>query len=99
MLFRSSLLYNKFIREEEAKIIEYIGYYCPHPLEDNLILKIKFNDKIKETEINGILIDNGLVHIQNILDTINKKWIDISKLDKKLLNNKLIEEVEEYLSL
>ena len=94
-----SLLYNKFIREEEAKIIEYIGYYCPHPLEDNLILKIKFNDKIKETEINGILIDNGLVHIQNILDTINKKWIDISKLDKKLLNNKLIEEVEEYLSL
>lgn len=93
-----SLFYNKFVREEEGKIIEYIGYHCPHPLDDILILKIKFNKKIKETEINGIIIDEGLVHIQNNLDNINKKWIEISKLNKKLLDNKLIEEVKEYLS-
>tara|TARA_Y100001970_G_scaffold294318_1_gene450459 strand:+ start:10658 stop:11842 length:1185 start_codon:yes stop_codon:yes gene_type:complete len=88
-----SLFYNQFVREEEGKVIEYIGYHCPHPLEDILILKIKFNEKIKETEINGIVIDKGLVHIQNNLDNINKQWIQISKLD-----NKLIEEVKEYLS-
>lgn len=93
-----SLFYNKFIREEKGKVIEYIGYHCPHPLEDNLIIKIKFNENIKESEINGIIIDDGLVYIQNILDTINKKWIETSALDKKLLDNKPIEEVEDYLS-
>jgi DNA-directed RNA polymerase subunit L len=88
-----SLFYNKFIRENEGKVIEYIGYNCPHPLEDDLILKIKFNNKIKESELNGIIIDDGLVFIQNYLDNINKKWIEFSKL-----NNKSIEEVNEYLS-
>lgn len=87
-----SLFYNKFIREEESKIIEYIGYHCPHPLEDILIIKIKFNESIKNTEINKIFI-NGLVKIQEDFDKINKEWINFSELNKQS-----IEEVKEYLS-
>ena len=85
-----SLFYNEFIREDNKKVIEYIGYKCPHPLENILILKIKFNEKIKENEINKIVIE-GIVNIQKELDDLIKKWIYISNLNKKLI------EVSEYM--
>ena len=85
-----SLFYNEFIRNGNKKIIEYIGYKSPHPLEEILILKIKFNEDIKESQINKVVID-GLVNIQTDMDDLIKKWIDISKLDKNII------EISEYI--
>ena len=85
-----SLFYNEFIRNGNKKIIEYIGYKSPHPLEEILILKIKFNEDIKESQINKVVID-GLVNIQKDMDDLIKKWIDISKLDKNII------EISEYI--
>jgi len=85
-----SLFYNEFIRNGNKKIIEYIGYKSPHPLEEILILKIKFNEDIKENQISKVVIE-GLVNIQTDMDDLIKKWIDISKLDKKII------EISEYI--
>ena len=85
-----SLFYNEFIRNGNKKIIEYIGYKSPHPLEEILILKIKFNEDIKESQISKVVIE-GLVNIQTDIDDLIKKWIDISKLDKNII------EISEYI--
>jgi len=85
-----SLFYNEFVRNGNKKIIEYIGYKSPHPLEEILILKIKFNEDIKENQISKVVIE-GLVNIQTDMDDLIKKWIDISKLDKKII------EISEYI--
>lgn len=85
-----SMFYNYYIREDEKKTIDFVGYNCPHPLDNILHVKIKFNESIKENEINKIFID-GIVKIQKDLDNINTKWIDFSKINKNLI------EVAEYL--
>ncbi len=85
-----SLFYNQFIRSGQKKVIEFIGYKCPHPLEEILILKIKFNDEINDNEINKIVIE-GIVNIQKELDNLIKEWIEISNLNTKLI------EVSEYI--
>jgi|TARA_B110000259_G_C14030335_1_gene406390 DNA-directed RNA polymerase subunit L len=86
-----SLFYNEFIRNNKGKIIEFIGYNCPHPLEELLIIKIKFNEIIKEEEINNIFIE-GLVKIQTEIENINNSWIKTSNLNTKLI------EVDDFLN-
>lgn len=85
-----SMFYNYYIREDEKKIIEFVGYNCPHPLDNILHIKIKFNESIAENEVNKLFID-GIVKIQKDLDDMNKKWIEFSSINKKLI------EVAEYL--
>lgn len=38
------MIYNMEIRENEKTDLEYIGYYQPHPLDNKMILKIKFKN-------------------------------------------------------
>ena len=35
-----ALFYNIFIREDNKSVIEYVGYNCPHPLENSMIIKL-----------------------------------------------------------
>lgn len=86
-----SILYNIHIRENEKKDINFIGYKCPHPLENTLIINIRFTNNINSTEVNAIF-RKGITDIQDILDNINKKWIDKSKVDKN------IKEISDYIS-
>ena len=79
-----SMFYNYYIIEDNKKKIEFIGYNCPHPLDNILHIKIKFNESIKENDINKIFID-GIVKIQVFLDKINKKWINFSGLNQKII--------------
>lgn len=86
-----SILYNIHIRENEKKDINFIGYKCPHPLENTLIINIRFTNNINSNEVNAIF-RKGITDIQDILDNINKKWIDKSKVDKN------IKEISDYIS-
>ena len=74
-----SLFYNKFIRDDEKKNINYIGYYCPHPLENSCIIKVKLTDN--DSDIN-IIFRKGLLEIQNIIKDIIDDWIQFSKINK-----------------
>ena len=79
-----SLFCNFYIREDDKKTIEFVGYNCPHPLDNVVHITIKFNQSINENEINKIFID-GIVKIQKLLESINNKWIDFSNLNKKII--------------
>ena len=89
-----SLMYNKYVREERKNLIKFIGYRCPHPLENHLFIRLQINNENedfknktnqeKEKLINKIFID-GCEEIQNDLNNINKKWIEFSKIKKELI--------------
>jgi len=85
------LCYNKFIREENKELIKYIGYRCPHPLENQMFIRIQLNSdnkdfkdktyEIKEKLMNKIFI-NACEDIQTYLTDINKTWLKFCKIDK-----------------
>ena len=81
-----SLFYNIFIRKGEKKIIEYVGYNCPHPLENYMVIRIKLNKEQKSKNINKIFID-GLEEIQKTLRKLNKEWLKFTKLTNKYSND------------
>ena len=81
-----ALFYNIFIRKDNKQVVEYIGYKCPHPLENNMIIKIKFKNDEKNENIKKIFID-GLEDIQVELNTLKKKWLKFSGLSSKYSND------------
>ena len=42
-------IFNNFVRNE--KIVDYVGYVQPHPLEDTIVFKIRFYDEMTDDEI------------------------------------------------
>jgi|TARA_B110000238_G_C16098975_1_gene427382 DNA-directed RNA polymerase subunit L len=74
-----SLIFNKYIRNDNKKIISYIGYYCQHPLDDNMFIKIKLtndNDNINK------IFKEALLYIQEEIKEIIQIWIEFSDLNK-----------------
>jgi len=69
-----SLLFNNFIRENDKNDINYIGYNCPHPLENKMIIKVKFTNDIIIDECRKIFI-GGLGDIKKLLNSLQKDSI------------------------
>jgi len=69
-----SLLFNNFIRENDKKDINYIGYNCPHPLENVMIIKIQFTNDITIDECRTIFI-GGLGDIKKLLNSLKRDCI------------------------
>jgi DNA-directed RNA polymerase subunit L len=68
-----SLIYNKHFRNPD-NVLDYIGYYQSHPLDDIMYLKIKFNDNI---DLNTFLNDSCLdivKYLENISDQITQDF-------------------------
>lgn len=61
-----AILLNKYVRD--TKILEYIGYSVPHPLENTFILKIKFTNDTSIKEVGEFMIRS----IREIVDELNK---------------------------
>ena len=70
-----SLIYNNEIRENKNTILEYIGYYQPHPLDTKMVLKIKIKD---DTPLTEFLVSCNKQIIKH-LETIEQKWLEVSK--------------------
>ena len=81
-----ALFYNIFIRKDNKQVVEYIGYKCPHPLENNMIIKIKFKNDEPNENIKKIFID-GLEEIQVQINSLKKKWLKFSGLSSKYSND------------
>jgi DNA-directed RNA polymerase I and III subunit RPAC1 len=81
-----ALFYNIFIRKDNKEVVEYIGYTCPHPLDNNMLIKIKFKKDEPNENIKKIFID-GLEDIQVELNTLKKKWLKFAGLSSKYSND------------
>lgn len=79
------LIYKRHFQKTNtvSKQLEYIGFYQPHPLDNLMYIKIKFNADIKtDKESTKIfMIDEVRKNIADI-HIILKEWISFSGLDK-----------------
>jgi len=66
------IIYNKEIRENPSKtLLEYIGYHQPHPLDNKMVLKVKYSTSVDLAEFLSS-------HVTSIIDDITKlkdKWM------------------------
>jgi DNA-directed RNA polymerase subunit L len=65
------LIYNKEIRSDPATQLEYIGYYQPHPLDNKMILKLKFKTNVDIP----VFLANNIDSIVNDIITLKEKWM------------------------
>jgi len=75
-------LYNKYVRDEKAAELEYIGYYCPHPLEPVAIVKTKFHPMFTEESV-GTWLVKALNELHNYVYRLCMEWVEFSQLDEK----------------
>lgn len=63
---------NEYIRKPSKYKLTYIGYYQPHPLESNIIMKIAFGES--KTDIDKFM--NALsASVISILEDMKREWI------------------------
>jgi DNA-directed RNA polymerase subunit D len=73
-----SLVYNMFIRnatpETKAYGLEYIGYYQPHPLESDVVFKVKFT-KEQSTKRLENFVHYACELLSNHVSALKAEWI------------------------
>jgi len=69
-----SIIHNRYIRnKDDNKKCSYVGYICPHPLIDELLIRFTLNTNDTQVFID-FFIDNCR-EIIKIIDDIKNKWI------------------------
>jgi DNA-directed RNA polymerase I and III subunit RPAC1 len=63
-----AMLYNIYIRDTDDNELSYIGYFKPHPLEDNIVIKVKAEKEAPK------LVQQGTRKIIEKLDDMLKEW-------------------------
>lgn len=66
-----SLVYNLYIRDKPT--IQYVGYYQPHPLENDVVIKLRHNE-ISTTEGVRRFVQEASDKIVTMLEEILKEW-------------------------
>jgi DNA-directed RNA polymerase subunit L len=75
-------------------ILEYIGYYQPHPLDDAMVLKIKFKSDVEtDTVFATNFISQRTMEIISKIKSIVKEWISTTN-DMKNIN-----EVQDFIAI
>ena len=78
-----SLMHNHYIRNKKPTsngyTLDYVGYYCPHPLEETMVLQITFNNEdegsIKDTDYSDVLKEH-CNRILSYLQEIQNAWLE-----------------------
>ena len=73
------LLYRRWVRDGMGREVAYIGYYQPHPLENNIAIKIKC--AVPSDDVRARLAE-GITWAAERLDELIMEWIAFSGLDK-----------------
>jgi DNA-directed RNA polymerase subunit L len=91
-----SQIYNICMREmsPNQNILEYIGYYQPHPLDDAMVLKIKFKSDVEtDTVFATNFISQRTMEIISKIKSVVKEWISTTN-DMKNIN-----EVQDFIAI
>ena len=77
-----------FIHPENCAFIlaavncSYVGYICPHPLKQLMIVRLTLDEQTDAEKFKQFLIDNSYEIIRE-LETINTEWIKFNQFKKK----------------
>ena len=80
-----SLLHNKYIRQtnkHKGINCSYVGYICPHPLKQLMIVRLTLDEQTDTEKFKQFLIDNCYEIIRE-LENINTEWIKFNEKEKK----------------
>lgn len=72
-----TLMYNMYVRE--ASDLEFVGYYLPHPLVDEIIMKLHFtkgHDAYKTVDGVRAFYETSIKRMQTILRDLKKVWVE-----------------------
>lgn len=71
-----ALIYNKYVREGKRKIIDFIGYFVPHPLDKRLIIKSKLtNSKLNLVDFKQVFEEA----LRDVLDQLQTLYLQFEK--------------------
>ena len=80
-----TLIYKQHFQRSDVitnKILEYIGFYQPHPLDSVMYLKLKFSIDIKaDKDFTKTFMIDAINKIIQDLHIITKEWVSFVKLD------------------
>jgi DNA-directed RNA polymerase alpha subunit/DNA-directed RNA polymerase subunit L len=80
-----TLIYKQHFQRSDVvtnKILEYIGFYQPHPLDNLMYLKLKFSVDIKaDKDFTKTFMIDSINKIIQDLHIITKEWVSFVKLD------------------
>ena len=79
-----SLLHNKYIRQtnkHKGINCSYVGYICPHPLKQLMIVRLTLDEQTDTEKFKQFLIDNCYDIIRE-LESINTEWIKFNEKQK-----------------
>jgi DNA-directed RNA polymerase I and III subunit RPAC1 len=77
-----SLMINLHKREKKGKLINYVGYRCPHPLENHVVIRVGTPTEITPKKTLELFVD-ALEDIQEHLRLISNNWLKFSKLSRE----------------
>jgi DNA-directed RNA polymerase subunit L len=79
--FLQSLMHNHYIRNKKLtsnnRNLSYVGYFCPHPLEENMILQISFDNETANTNDNAT--ENANEIIKDVSEIRDIEYCDVLK--------------------
>jgi hypothetical protein len=70
-----SLMHNHYIRDKKPTVrniaVTYIGYCCPHPLDNTMVVRINLDDQAEASDMDYIDMmkehcERSLIYLQNI---------------------------------
>lgn len=97
--YLQSLMHNHYIRNKKLtsnnRLLSYVGYFCPHPLEETMILQITFDNDKTDTNAETEVVSN-IREIKEIeyLDVLKEHCIR-SLTDLQELQNAWLEQYKE----
>lgn len=69
-----AMFMNKYVRDD--KLMDYVGYSVPHPLEETTLLKIKFTNDTNEDDVKQFMMD-AIQGIVETIEAIKSEWASI----------------------
>lgn len=71
------MVYNKHSRIRGDAVLEYVGYFVPHPLKTDMVMKIKAESD--ETDVSALLI-NIIKETRKSIKAIKQKFIEFANM-------------------
>jgi DNA-directed RNA polymerase subunit L len=68
-----SLIYNQSFRAEPSeKVLEYVGFHQSHPLDNKMVLKMKFTSEVNVLEF----LKEHCIKIIDTLSSLKAQWVE-----------------------
>jgi len=75
-----SLIYNETLRkrEQQPPVVSYVGYFCPHPLDPTMVVRLVIDGEDVPTETYTGVFLTHVTRIEGIIAGLKAAWEDFA---------------------